>query len=276
MTGPELLRRRTELGISLEELAESIQEHVDQVRGYERSPGKLPTQLGIQLEYAMAWMDRTNRLNAAGLTSCPEMEQIFAGMKPGRKGEVERRIKLADQHTLTCERCQAREAMMKTFPPLPRVPMPASARFFLALNAQIQRLPAMLRPAVWGAVMIGGMTLVRAGFYFLFHPARPLQAIGAVCAAIGVGAYGGAVGGVAYGVTRPRTLRFGRLGDYLTGIACAFAYLFAFAIPINLFTDDDMFRGTTSWLIFVVLALVFGAILGHSMFKSEGRKSEMA
>jgi hypothetical protein len=276
LTGPDLLRRRTELGISVDELAELLNEHVDQVRGYEQTSGKLPAGLTRRLEYWLAWRDREKRLEAAGLPACAEVEGILEGLATAKGKALERVTKSADEHLLSCERCKARQALAETLPPLPPAPMPASARFFLALNAQIQRLPAMLRPAAWGAVMIGGMTLVRAGFYFLFHPARPLQAIGAVCAAIGVGAYGGAVGGVAYGVTRPRTLRFGRLGDYLTGIACAFAYLFAFAIPINLFTDDDMFRGTTSWLIFVVLALVFGAILGHSMFKSEGRKSEMA
>lgn len=272
MTGPDLLRRRTELGISLDELAESMEEHVDQVRGYEQIPGKLSAQLALRLEYALAWTDRTKRLNAAGLPSCAELEGIFAGMKD--KKELERRIKLADQHTAKCELCQAREAMMKAFPPLPPMPIPTSARFFMALSTQIERLPKMLRPAGWGAVLIGGMTLVRAGFYFLFHPTRALQAIGAILAAIGVGAYGGAVGGVVYGVTRPRTLRFGRLGDYLTGLACSFAYLLAFAVPMALFTDEEMLRHVSGWVIFAVLGIVFGIVLGHSLFKHEGGQAE--
>ncbi len=274
--GTDLLRRRTELGISLDELAEALNEHADQVRGYEQTPGNLPKSLARHLEYVLAVTDHEKRLEAAGLPQCAELKAIFAGLKPGQRKEVQRRIELADQHSSTCERCRAREAMLKTLPPLPPMPLPATMRFFMALSTRIEALPSMLRPAAWGAVLIGGMTMVRAVFFLVANPARPLQALWPVLAAVGIGAYGGAVGGVAYGVARPRTLRFGRLGDYLTGVICVFAYLFAFAIPLNLFTDDDTFRGTTSWIIFSVLALVFGIVLGHSVFKRDDAKSEIA
>jgi len=274
MTGPDLLRRRTELGISLDELAEVLGEHADQVQGYERVPGKLPAQLAVRLEYALAWNDREKRLNATGLTACAELGGIFAGMEGGKRKELERRIELAKEHALTCERCQARDAMIKTLPPLPPAPMPATARFLVALHQRIQELPGMARPAAWGAVIVGGFAMVRVLFYWLAHPARSLQAIGITLAAIGLGAYGGAVGGVAYSITRPRTRRFGRLGDYLTGLACSFAFLLAFVIPVNLFTNDNSFTGTTNLVISAVVALIFGLIIGHSGFKSQDGKAQ--
>jgi hypothetical protein len=70
-----------------------------------------------------------------------------------------------------------------------------------------------------------------------------------------------------YALVRKRFRKFGRLGDYLTGLACMYAYLLAFGIPLAVFTREEMLRDPVGWLIMAVLGTVFGLAIGHSWFE---------
>lgn len=265
MTGSELLRRRTELGISRDELAEQLGEHVDFIATFEAVPGELPKELARRLEYALACKDQENWLNAAGLPSCPELEPIFAGVEGKGSAELQRRMKLAEEHARSCERCQAREAMVKTLPPLPPVPISGTLRAFVAVGQRVMKLPKVAQSTVIGALIVGALTFVRVVFGFLANPTHPLAAL----LALGVGTYGGAVGGLTYGLTRPSTERLGRVGDYLTGVICVSAAFLAVAIPLNLFTHDNTFRTKSAWVIGSIVCVFFGLIVGHSGFRRD-------
>jgi hypothetical protein len=72
-----------------------------------------------------------------------------------------------------------------------------------------------------------------------------------------------------YALVRKRFRKFGRVGDYLTGLACMYAYLLAFGIPLAVFTREKMLRDPVGWLIMAVLGTVFGLAIGHSWFREE-------
>ena len=187
-----------------------------------------------------------------------------------KTAELERLLSEADTHAKTCAICQRREAFAKTLPPLPAPPMSLWVRTLVVVFGGIERLPKWARPAAVGALAIGTLTIVRALFVVVFQraPVTP-QLFVTIAAAIGIGAYGGAVGGLAYSLVRERFRRFGRAGDYLTGIVCAYAYLLAFGIPIAIFTREEILTDPVGWLIFVVIGTVFGLIIGHSWFRED-------
>ena len=94
-------------------------------------------------------------------------------------------------------------------------------------------------------------------------PSRPKIPAAAVAAGAG------AVGGVAYGLVRPRTRRFGRGGDYLTGIACVYAYMLAFLVPLALLGVEPLLYTRMGAGVFVLLGTVFGLVVGHFWFRDD-------
>jgi len=120
-----------------------------------------------------------------------------------------------------------------------------------------------------GAMIVGAWTLLRAVF-LIGAGSAPLNrgTVLTVLGAIGVGAYGGVVGGVAYRLARGPSRRLGRAGDYVTGVVVLYAYLAAFGIPAALFTSDDTFRSPAGWIAFLVIGTLLGLVIGHSWFRT--------
>ena len=96
---------------------------------------------------------------------------------------------------------------------------------------------------------------------------RTWSTLWTVLAAIGIGGYGGAVGGVSYHLVRARLKRFGRAGNYLTGIAVAYAYLLAFALPAAFLGVEATLREPAGWVILAIMGAVFGLFMGHWWFR---------
>jgi transcriptional regulator with XRE-family HTH domain len=270
MTGTELQQRRTTLGLSIENLAEALGEHRDAVDQWERITGTLPRALTRRLEWVLANEERARLMKASGIEECSWIEQHLRDLERATSGELERRFREAEQHTKTCRTCQRREAFAATLPPLPPVPMSLSMRVLAGLADRLEQVPRWARPAAVGAVLIGALTILRALFLVAFQRATlSLDLLLMVIGAIAVGAYGGAVGGLAYGLVRDRFRSLGRAGDYLTGVACAYAYLLAFGIPLAVFTSEKMFRQPAGWIAMAVLGTVFGLIIGHTWFREQ-------
>jgi hypothetical protein len=122
----------------------------------------------------------------------------------------------------------------------------------------------------WGAFLIGAWTLLKAVFILAFSPRSfSLQTALAILAAIVVGVYGGAIGGLTYAAVRPRVRHLGHPGDYLTGLTCASSCLLAFGVPLALFTSQAMFREPLGWLVMFVMATTAGLLIGRSWFKTD-------
>jgi len=275
MTGTDLARRRAGLGLTHDQVGAWLGEHADQIKAWETISGPLPGSLAKRLDWALANESRERELAAAGHPVCPEAQRILATpIERGADSQLAR-YKVAQAHATTCPHCQARMAAINTLPPLPPLPLPPWMTVLGKFNTHVQRLPAALRPAVWGASLMGAWTLARALFGLLLSPRSfsPRMAM-TVLAAIGLGAYGGAVGGVAYTIVRPRVRQFGRPGDYLTGLACAYAFLLAFGLPLALFTDDRTLRDPFGWGMFFIIATIAGLFIGRSWFKADSSEPE--
>jgi len=91
----------------------------------------------------------------------------------------------------------------------------------------------------------------------------PLSVLLQIPAAIFVGAYMGAVGGVVYAVFHPPLRRALRgWGSLLTGLLCAYGYMLAFGVPAALFSHDPETNGMVADPIFWGVATVFGLFVG--------------
>ena len=270
MTGTELQQRRMSLDLSVDGLAEVLAEHRDVVEQWEQITKELPRSLSRRLDWVLALEERSRLMQASGIQECSWTEEYLKNVDQLAPDQMERRLAEAEKHSETCAVCQRRKAYAATLPPLPPAPLSPSLRLFIAIADEIQRLPKWARPAAAGAVLIGGLTLVRAVFVVASRRSPvSLTLVLTVLAAIGVGAYGGAVGGLAYVLVRDRFRKFGRVGDYLTGLTCVYAYLLAFGIPLAVFTREEMFREPVGWIIMVIIGAIFGLIIGHSWFREE-------
>ncbi|HVH11376.1 MAG TPA: hypothetical protein VM736_16390 [Gemmatimonadales bacterium] len=216
--------------------------------------------------------ERARLMQQSGIEECSWMTHLPAldRLKPE---ELERRLREVEAHAKACPTCQRREAYAVTLPPLPPLPLGFTLRVLAGLTDGIRHLPKWARPAAVGALVIGGITLIRTVFLVVLRRVPPSTALLlTVGGAIAVGAYGGAVGGLAYALVRERVRRLGRVGDYLTGLTCAYAYFLAFGIPLALFTREEMFRQPVGWVIWVFVATALGLVIGHSWFGNEANR----
>ena len=269
MTGTELERRLTETGLGVDGLAEALHKHPDEVRAWTTIEGRLPGFVQQEVDWVLAVHERARLMAASGLPLCAWME-AHATVPTDKADALRAYVREVEAHTRECEVCRRRAAHADTLPPLPPLPVPASARALGWITRQVGRLPRWARPAAVGAILVGGWTAARAALELLLHP----SAFGArflltVAGGIGVGAYAGLVGGVAYALTREPTRRFGRAGDSLTGLACAYAYLAAFGVPLGLFAHDDLFRSAAGWIAMLAVGTVIGALVGRFWLRGD-------
>ena len=268
MTGHDVAQRLKELNLSTDQLAEYLGRHQDEVSGWLTTSRALPRSLTREIEWWLAVHAREAAMRASGLPVCEWMQQRKFPAPDDEKG-WERVLAENEAHVLECDVCRRRNAFAAALGPLPPQPIPGHVRLLGRFADFIAGFPRWARPAVVGAVVVAALTLFRAVLFVVLGraPITPGLAL-MVLAAIGLGAGGGLVGGVAYYLVRDRFRRFGRMGDYLTGIACVYAYLLAFGIPLALFTDEEMFQSVAGWLVLLVVGAIFGLVIGRSWFRS--------
>ena len=268
MTGIELRQRRTELGLSVNDLSQMVSAPAGAIERCEELGAPLPKTLSRRIDWILANEERRQVMKANGIDECPWLERYQQGMAGAGVKDMEDRLRELQTHVKACPLCQRRQAFASTLPPLPPPPLSPLVRILFAIVEQVQRLPKWARPAAVGALLIGGVTVLRAVFLVTLQGV-PLSAslLMTILVAMAIGAYGGAVGGLAYGFVRDKCRKFGRIGDYLTGIVCMYAYLIAFVIPLSLFTEEEMFRTTSGWVIMAIVGTVFGLLIGHTWFR---------
>ena len=271
MTGADLERRRKALGWTTGQLGELLEEHAEQVEQWERIRGALPGSVARRVEWVLAPEERERVMEAAGHPACPVAEGFFTALPPGDLDAFNRAMEAAQAHAAGCAACQGRAALAATLPPMPPMPLSPLVRAIGALQAWNDTLPVWLRPGVWGALGFGAMTVFRVALLSLVRGGPTREGGLAILMAIGAGAWGGVVGGVAYRAVRPRTRHLGRGGDYLTGIACAWVVLAAFVVPYALYSGNRGFQEPVVWISMLVAATVAGVYLGRSWF-GDGEK----
>lgn len=129
------------------------------------------------------------------------------------------------------------------------------------LRPALRRLPEWSRPAMVGALIIAlftGSAMLFAALTGRMGAEEIPQALGVFFGATGAAA----LGGLAYTLTRARTAKLGRVGDYLTGIACMTCYLFPLAFA---FRDPGQSLAESA-IVSAICAVFFGVIIGHSWF----------
>jgi hypothetical protein len=172
------------------------------------------------------------------------------------------KVESMNRHFDACEVCGARQAWLDEHcgPPLdmPRASWTRAFEWVLAL-------PRWTWPSVFGALVVGGFVVVRAVLVVLTNPARLGEAVFAVIAAAGAGA----MGGLAFSLTRPLLRRLGRAGDYLSGVVAVCGYMGSLALVAPIAFGETMIDGREDLSVFGILCVMFGLVLGHSA--GEGR-----
>ena len=255
------MRRR--LQQSDQELADLLGVSSDVVRAWTEGRREVPRRYAQQIEWLAVGAEREAALRDSGLPRCGWMEAHLAKPLAEDQDAVLKHVEAANDHAESCEVCTARERFVEDrFGPMP--PMPQSG--WMRIFAWMERVPSWARPAAVGAAILGIIVSLRVAFALpvLFsNPARLGEALLAVTAAAGAGA----IGGFAYTLTRPTLRRLGRVGDYLTGIVCVFAYMGALALVAPLAFGEPLIEDRAGVIIFVVVSAFFGLIVGHTWFR---------
>lgn len=260
MTAAEVRHARELLRLSQGDLAAELGVVPDVVAAFETGAVRVPPRIAKILRWRVAIEENERALEAAGHGPCQESLVLLNRFHaPG--ADPMATVKAFEAHAAACRQCQAREAFARTLPPLPDPPSSPTGRAFNAFVAFTERLPGWARPAVWGAVLIGAIVMVRVLITMLrAGPSWRLLELGAL--GLAAGAYLGAVGGITYHFVHPRARRLGRLAPYVTAIACALAYMFAFLMPAALM-GQDVASDPVDWVAAGVIAVFFGLVLGY-------------
>jgi hypothetical protein len=271
MTGLELQRRRVAVGMSVDQLAELLNRHRDEVEAWERIEGDLARTTSRELDWVLALEEHNKAFVDAGILPCPWVAEHEKAVDFKSTKAVTAYLESLDTHARECEHCERRRVFAETLPPLPEMPLPPYVRLFGKLKEKIDHLPSWLQPAAWGAVGIGVLTVVRGvAMVGLRRVAITPKLFLGLLGAVLVGAYMGAVGGLTYSVAKKPAARLGRFRPYGLGVACAYAYLLAFGVPDAIIDRGSMLRSLSGWAIFVLIGTFFGLVVGQSLFKEGG------
>ena len=279
LTAEAVRAARETLGLSHDQLAAELSLTPAIIQAWEDGRVRATGRSAQLLEWRAAVITHDSAMAASGLPVCqtaqalltniddaaPELNQSGKALEHSVK-TFEQTAKALEQHAATCSTCQARKEFALTLPPMPDFPLDSGGGILTKVFTRIGQLPAWLRPAAWGALLVGGMVLVRVAFTMLARgPSWKL--LGMAAGAFLIGGYLGAVGGFVYHRVRPRTRGWGRIGDYVTGVACVWGYAVALLLPLALFSRDPEFREPGMWISMAGVGLLAGSLVGHFWFR---------
>lgn len=187
------------------------------------------------LQFFAASADRVRALEASGLPECEWLRRFDATELPDESDAVAERFKELGSHLDSCAVCQARERFAnERCGRMPSYPLGG----WMSGIAVVERLPEVLRPAVYGAVILVAIVTLRALGPLLEFPENPTRGIQALIG-IAVSACGGAGGGLVYGLAGARFRSLGKHGVSLQAGFTLAAYLVAIA-DVSVFTDEPL------------------------------------
>jgi len=124
----------------------------------------------------------------------------------------------------------------------------------------LESVPPKLRPAVGGALLFGGVVILRA----VFAAPRIAQSglgIESLALAVLVAAAAGAVGGLTYSFFGERLVDIPTIGPYLMGIVSVSAYMVAVLLGLAALGESLVHNGR-DMVIVVVVTLIMGLAAG--------------
>lgn len=171
-------------------------------------------------------------------------------------------------HAADCPVCQKRAEFLKQrFPPMDPYPMRRKTALLVGAFGWFERLPKWLQPAAAGAALLAIMTLPGAAMGALTQgPDDPsMYWIAPLATLVASGA--GAVGGLVYSFLGRPLRRFGLFGDYAAGIVAVLGYMGAILVPAQLFFDEPVVGGPEGTVIFLLVSVFFGLVVGYQFRK---------
>ncbi|HEX8715947.1 MAG TPA: hypothetical protein VF722_03140 [Gemmatimonadaceae bacterium] len=256
---------RTTIAKSDADLASELGVAVSEVKSWAAGQ-PVPEPYAQHLRWLAASTERRAALAASGLPECEWVTKKEATLRRDDSDAVAAFAKSLSEHAKHCPACQARNTYVKErFGRMPAIaPVPLWARPFFRIAA----MPSWAQPAAYGALMLGGITSIRALAALPFVFSKPVMMGGALVAVIAA-AGAGALGGLAYSVTRPALKHLGRAGDYVSGVVAAVGYMGAFALAAPVIAPGDpMIQDRSDLVIFAIVAVFFGLLLGHNVLRS--------
>ena len=268
MTADELTAACNRLELSESDLAAELGVTVAIVRAWLRGQLPIPREYGETVAFRVAMEERVAVLAGSGIT-CEWMERWDALPVPAGMEQELAHFEGASQHAENCETCVAANAYVTArLGPPPKPPMSATVRGIVAIGDATERVPKWARPALGGAALLFSIVLLRV---FLMIPAiiaDPGAHLPAALLALAMGPVGGAMGGFAYSVVRGPFRRLGPAGDYLTGVVVVITYMLSLAAVAPIAFGETMIEKPSDLVIFVVLSVIFGLVLGRTWFRS--------
>lgn len=267
---------RDALGLSTAELAKELLLDEANVTNWEAGRVRAPKRIERDLIWRAAVARRDEALKHSGLPECAWTTAWEAKLEdPAGQARLQEYIQELNAHSASCDVCSARvQWCSEHLPPLPPPPLSPVENLLGHFANAVTKLPPWARPAAWGALIVGAMTLFR-GIITMLGQGFSWMMIGGMLAAIVVAGYAGAVGGVAYYFAKPRVERFGRYAEYVLGIVCVIAYLLAFGIPLALISRPGLAELTVMAVIALPVSALFGVILGRQFIPRERRSSNL-
>ena len=263
MNASEFREAQVVIGESHDELAAALGQTPHVVRAWGDGRVAIPRAYARQLAWMKAAAERRAALQTSGLPECEWLHGTEGAFDGDDTKAILKHAALVEKHVDTCPVCLARTRFVdERFGPMPDMPQTG----FMRIIGWGARLPAWSRPAAFGAAALGAVVTLRVAFSLPTLVSRPRQ-LGVGLLAIVAAASAGAIGGFAYSLVRPVFRPLGRIGEYLTGIACVFAYMGALVIVAPLAFGERLITDTPSAVIFGVVTVFFGLILGHSLFR---------
>lgn len=269
MTAEDLTRARTVLGLSPGELAAEIGLTEPVVRAWEDGSLRIPQQYAIQIVWRAAVAERQAALASSGLPECTWVTRWMDAAPPLGAGAQREHLDALRRHAAVCPHCTARARFVEqNFPPMPDLPIPPTVRALRTAGSALKRFPVWLRVTVVGAAVVGVITVLRiAGSAIGGEGPSPLTALRLIFGFTVIGAYLGAVAGITYAVVRDPLRSIGRLGDYVAGVLCVWAYLLASVLPWQFVAERPDFAHPDHAPALALGGAIVGVIIGHLWFR---------
>jgi hypothetical protein len=263
------------------DLEECLRAKSATIARWESGEASVPEVRARQIRWLLQAEDNRQKRKVAGLIDCDWLERHHAGFAALAKPSLEQAEIFSEdleEHLATCPTCLGNEAWAKAnLPALGAFPM-AGFRGYVA--GILSRTPRSFFPALIGALMLGGVVLLRMLGALAWAIIRGTDA-GTILTLLGTGivssaaaAAAGASGGLALSIVRPWLRPLGAPGDYLTGILVVWAYAFSIGFLAQFVFDEPVLEDN-----YAVFALIWGGILGavgaFSHRRGEAKKAEI-
>jgi len=147
-----------------------------------------------------------------------------------------------------------------------------SAGFTVRLLEWIATLPAWLRPAVYGALLIVLFMGMRGAFVvgpillvlLLLKSHAPLADLALILLCVGLAVVGGALSGLLYSLIGRWVARIPLLGPYLAGILTVVPYMAVVAVIVQLSDYKPLHAlGKEDLVIAGIMSVIFGPFVGY-------------